>query len=106
MIERCFTEDERAYCQRANDPTERFAVRFAAREAVMKALGVGLGAFGFHDLQVRVALGGEPSLVLSGAAAALAAERGVALWRVSLTHTETVAIAMVVALGSLSGGAR
>ncbi len=99
MIERMFTEGERAYARSANDPTERFAVRFAAKEAVMKAMGVGLGAFGFHDVEVIRAEGGCPSLGVYGTAAVLAQERGVTSWQISLTHTATSAGAVVVAVG-------
>jgi len=99
MIERMFTDGERAYAEAASDPTERYAVRFAAKEAVMKALGVGLGAFGFHDVEVLRAEGGQPSLGVYGPAERLAGERGVLDWQVSLTHTSLSAGAVVVALG-------
>lgn len=97
--QRMFTPGERAYADLAADPTERYAVRFAAKEAVMKALGVGLGAFGFHDVEVVRDDGGCPHLVVTGAAATLAAERGVVAWQISLTHTTSAAGAVVVALG-------
>lgn len=97
--ERMFTEAERTYAEQANDPTERYAVRFAAKEAVMKALGVGLGAFGFHDVEVLRDDGGCPTLGVYGPAAALAAERGVVGWQISLTHTASTAGAVVVAVG-------
>jgi holo-[acyl-carrier protein] synthase len=97
MRERCFTPSECEYAERQNDPTERYAVRFAAKEAVMKAMGLGLGAFGFHDVEVIVAPSGQPSLVLRGPARDLAAERGIETWHLSLTHTATSAVAMVVA---------
>ncbi|HEX4901381.1 MAG TPA: holo-ACP synthase, partial [Acidimicrobiales bacterium] len=87
MRERMFTPGERAYAESANDPIERYAARFAAKEAVMKALGVGLGAFGFHDVEVQRDDGGRPSLVVVGAAELLAVERGVVAWQLSLTHT-------------------
>jgi len=99
MRERMFTPGERAYAETANDPTERYAARFAAKEAVMKALGVGLGAFGFHDVEVQRADGGRPSLVVIGAAELLAVERGVVAWQLSLTHTALSAGAVVVAVG-------
>lgn len=99
FVTRCFTEGERSYAQRARDPSERFAVRFAAKEAVMKAMGVGLGAFEFYDVEVVRADDGVPSLLITGAASILAAERGITRWLVSLTHTELVAIAYVVAEG-------
>lgn len=99
MKERMFTPGERAYADRANDPTERYAVRFAAKEAVMKALGVGLGAFGFHDVEVIRAEDGVPSLGIYGPALALADARGVTGWQLSLTHTTASAGAFVVATG-------
>ncbi len=95
--ERCFTSAERAYAERARDSAERFAVRFAAKEAVMKAMGLGLGAFGFHDVEVVRAADGVPSLSITGDAARLAAERGITGWHLSLTHTETTAAAYVIA---------
>jgi holo-[acyl-carrier protein] synthase len=69
----------------------------AAREAVMKALGVGLGAFGFHDVWVTRAPSGEPSLAITGPALALAEAAGIDRWHLSITHTDLVAIAYVVA---------
>ena len=92
-----FTPLERADAEMRNDPSERYAARFAAKEAVMKALGVGLGAFGFHDVETVLAESGAPSLRLSGQAAVLASAAGVNSWHVSLTHTGSTAIAMVVA---------
>jgi len=99
MRARMFTDGERAYAETANDPTERYAARFAAKEAVMKAMGVGLGAFGFHDVEVLRADGGQPSLRVVGAAELLAVDLGVRAWQLSLTHTATSAGAVVVALG-------
>ncbi len=98
LAERLFTPAERADAAAQRDPAERLATRFAAKEAVMKALGVGLGAFAFHDVEVTRSPSGAPVLVLTGAAAALAAEHGVQGWRLSLTHTATIAAAVVVAL--------
>jgi holo-[acyl-carrier protein] synthase len=95
--ERCFTPDERAYAEKQNDPTERYSVRFAAKEAVMKCMSLGLGAFGFHDCEVTVAEGGAPSLILRGPALELAAERGITNWHITLSHTSTTATAMVIA---------
>jgi len=92
-----FTPGERDYAEARHDPAPSLAVRFAAKEATMKALGVGIGAFGFHDVEVTRDGSGAPRLVVSGAAAALATERGVTGWKVSLSHTCAVATAIVVA---------
>ena len=98
VADRLFTAGERAAGARRRDPAQRLAARFAAKEAVMKALGVGLGAFAFHDVEVVNAASGKPELVLRGKAAALAGERGVAGWMLSLTHTDKTAHAVAVAL--------
>ena len=94
---RVFTKEEIAALVDREDPAPSFAARFAAREAVMKALGVGLGAFDLHDVSVERTQSGEPRLVVRGRAEQLARERGVNKWFVSLTHTESVAVAMVAA---------
>ncbi len=73
---RLFTPGELAYARSAPDPVPRLSTRFAAKEAVMKALGVGLGAFPFHDVEVvRVGLD-APALVLTGQAEAVARRPG------------------------------
>ena len=95
---RTFTDGELAYAHLVADPTQRLAARFAAKEAAMKALGVGLGACRWHDLEVVRAAGGEPSLVLRGAAVELLSERGAARLLLSMTHTELTAQAIVVAV--------
>ncbi len=99
---RFFTDIEQADARRATDPSESLAARFAAKEAVMKALGTGLGSFALTDVEVRrsVADGptrNAPSVLLHGAAATLAIERGARQFHLSLTHTTEVAIAFVVA---------
>lgn len=99
LRQRMFTEDERAYCDRRRDPAERYAVRFAAKEAVLKAMGVGLGACALRDIEVVRASSGAPSLALRGSAAGVAAERGIVGWQLSLTHTDTLAQATVLAFG-------
>jgi holo-[acyl-carrier protein] synthase len=98
FADRVFTPAEQDYCRRARDPSERFAARFAAKEAVLKALGAGLGACPFTDIEVVRARSGAPSVLLHGAAAELAARRGVSAWHVSLTHTRTMAEALAVAV--------
>ncbi len=93
MAERLFTDGERSVGASA-----RLAARFAVKEAVMKAMGVGLGAFGWHEVETVRMDSGAPDLVLSGAAASLAAGQGITRWMVSLTHTDTTAVAVVAAL--------
>jgi holo-[acyl-carrier protein] synthase len=96
--DRLFTPAELSYASTLANPVPSLAVRFAAKEAVMKALGVGLGAFAFDEVEVRRRESGQPVLALSGRALALASARGVGTWLVSLTHTESSAGAVVMAL--------
>ena len=95
---RVFTDDEQAYCDRRKDPTERYAARFAAKEAVMKAMGVGVGACKWREIEVAKARSGAPSVRLHGGAQRLADERGIASWRLTMTHTHVTAEAIAVAL--------
>jgi holo-[acyl-carrier protein] synthase len=97
MRQRIFTPEELDHVATKADPVPSLAARFAAREAVMKSLGLGLGAFGFHDVWVRIAASGSPSLVVTARALELADERGVRSWHLSLSHDGPVAIAMVAA---------
>jgi holo-[acyl-carrier protein] synthase len=97
---RVFTDDERAYCDRRTDPTERYAARFAAKEAVLKAMGLGVGACKWTEIEVERAESGAPSLRLHGGARRLADERGIGRWLLTLTHTSRTAEAIAVALGS------
>jgi holo-[acyl-carrier protein] synthase len=96
---RVFTEDERAYSRARRDPAERFAARFAAKEAVLKAMGLGVGACGFLEIEVVRNHSGAPGIRLHGTAAELAAARGIDTWHVSLSHAADVAEALVIALG-------
>jgi len=98
MRDRLFTDDEQAYCDRRRDPTERYAARFAAKEAVLKAMGLGLGACGWREIEVARAESGAPSIVLHGRAQALADDRGIRTWRLTMTHTHRLAEAIAVAL--------
>jgi holo-[acyl-carrier protein] synthase len=75
------------------------AARFAAKEAVGKALGVGIGKLRWRDVEVRESPGGRPTLRLSGTAEALANELGIADWAISLSHTDRTAVAIAVAAG-------
>ena len=95
-----FTAGERTYAERATDPAARLAVRFAAKEATLKALGYGLGGMRMADIEITRADDGRPELVLHGDARSTAAIHGVGRWLVSLSHTDHLAQATVVALGT------
>jgi holo-[acyl-carrier protein] synthase len=97
IVGRVFTDAEQAYATASSDPSRRLAVRFAAKEATFKAMGVGIGAASFRDVEVVRGKDGEPTVVLGASAAALARRRGVDRFHVSLTHTDRVAVASVVA---------
>ncbi len=97
LVDRLFTADEQAYANRQADPTQRYAARFAAKEAVLKALGIGLGHVRLVEIEVVREPSGAPGLRLSGKAAAVAARSGVGRWHLSLTHTALIASAVAVA---------
>jgi holo-[acyl-carrier protein] synthase len=95
FLQTVFTEHELAYC---GGRLDRLAVRFAAKEAVTKALGTGLRGLSLAEIQVISHPSGQPELRLAGRAADRAAELGVRSISVSLTHTSRAAEAFVVAL--------
>ena len=99
LIERLFTARERADTR---ERPERLAARFAAKEAVLKALGSGLGDASFQSIEVRRTPSGAPEIVLHAEARDLAAARGVATLHVSLSHTQATATAFVIASSEVS----
>ena len=98
---RSFTDAEIDYADRVPGlAAERFAVRFAAKEAVLKAMGLGVGACKWREIEVaRDADTQQPRIELHGGAAALAKERGIERWHLSLSHTDVRATAFVIAEG-------
>lgn len=98
MKERIFSADERAYCDGRGRPEVHYALRFAAKEAVLKALGTGFAGMSFHDVEVVRDLGGRPSPRLQGRAAQVAEEMGVVEMHLSLSYTHTTAVASAVAI--------
>lgn len=97
--ERVFSEGERAYCDATSCPEAHYATRFAAKEAVLKALGTGFAqGIGVRDIEVRRTSKGRPYVVLSGRAREIAREQGVRELPISLsyTHVEAVACAMAI----------
>jgi holo-[acyl-carrier protein] synthase len=97
FLKRVFTEGEIEYSMSMKFPARHLAARFAAKEAVSKAFGTGIGkAMGWRDIDVRKKPSGEPFLVFGGGAEKLAKERGVTRALITLSHTEHHAIASVV----------
>jgi holo-[acyl-carrier protein] synthase len=97
FLHRVFTAGEIVYCQSMKFPERHFAARFAAKEALSKAFGTGIGkAMSWKEIDVRNKPSGEPLVVLEGGATELADERGVTKVWISLTHTEHHAIAVII----------
>jgi holo-[acyl-carrier protein] synthase len=97
FIERVFTAAERAYVERKANRLERYAARFAAKEAAMKAIGTGWRrGVRWQDFEVMNLPSGKPTLKLHGAAATIAHGLGVRAISLSLTHTATQGMAMVI----------
>ncbi len=88
FLSRCFTARERGYCDSHKQRVERYAARFAAKEAVVKALGTGLrGQMAWTDMEVLPDALGKPMLTLSGETARMAEAQGITSWHISLSHT-------------------
>ena len=98
MRERLFSAEERAYCEKRNRPEIHYALRFAAKEAVLKALGSGFSGMRFTDVEVVRDPSGRPVPILKGRAATLAEEYGVIEMHLSLSFTHTTAVASAVAI--------
>lgn len=97
FLNRFFTAGEREDCQ---DKPHRLAARLAAKEAVSKALGTGIGDVSWKEIEIRVNNPRKrPVLILYGAAAKLSEEMGIKEWDVSLSHSREYATAMAVAIG-------
>ncbi len=97
FLNRFFTAGERRDCA---DKPYRLAARFAAKEAVAKALGTGIGDIRWVDVEIRTAVDPRPQLTLHGRAKTLAEEMGLTDWDISLSHSDTLAIAIAVAKSS------
>ncbi len=99
FVRRVFTEREQAECSRGTGETRvnSLAARWAAKEAVVKALGVGFGPIGYRDVEIVRDENGCPHVHLHGPAAELAQRRGLQHWAISLSHDAGIAAAFVVA---------
>ena len=93
-FEKSFTQNEIIYANRFNDPAKRLGARFAAKEAVMKALGKGWRQLGWKDIEISG--GGKPKVHLYGKAKELAKELNIDTVHVSLSHEEDRAIAFTI----------
>lgn len=100
FVNRILLPDEIAYCRSHKNPAPFLAVRFAAKEAVSKAFGTGIGAqLGWRDIEIRRRESGEPFVVLHGKGGELLAARGAKKMHVSLSHTEHYATATAILEG-------
>ena len=100
---RVFSEEERAYCERHHKPAVHYATHFAAKEAVLKALGTGFSqGIKFTDVEVGHDKNGRPVAVLHGRAAEIAAERGILELPLSLSRTSDTAVANAIAVTASS----
>jgi holo-[acyl-carrier protein] synthase len=97
FLRRIYTAREREYCERFKNKYERYAGRFAAKEAAMKALGTGWRrGVRWVDLEVVRETSGRPTLAITGEAAKIAGQLGVKSVALSITHTENQALAQVI----------
>jgi len=97
FLDRCFTPAEQAYCLSHRNADIHFTARFAAKEAVLKALGTGLrGQIAWTDMEILNAPVGKPRLTLTGESARIAAELGINRWHISITHTAGFAMASAI----------
>jgi holo-[acyl-carrier protein] synthase len=97
FLRRVFTEGEIHYCESKANRIERFAARFAAKEAAMKALGTGWNhGVAWRDVEVQQQPGGRPTIAFHGKAAEFAAKLGGVHVALSLSHTDEYAIAQVI----------
>jgi holo-[acyl-carrier protein] synthase len=94
-----FTESERAYCDRQKNPKIHYAARFAAKEAISKAMGTGIGKdMAWLDMEIRRRPSGEPEVHLSGDGEKFAKANNIEQIKISLTHAEHYAAANAVVL--------
>jgi holo-[acyl-carrier protein] synthase len=101
FLDRCFTAKEQAYCLSHREPDMRFAGRFAAKEAILKVLGTGWrGQIAWTDMEILNDAAGKPHVTLSDECARIAATMGIVSWHVSISHTDTLAMASAIGEGT------
>jgi len=97
LLQRIFSEQERAFCSARKNSAASYSARFAAKEAFLKALGTGLrDGISWHDMEVANDRLGKPELILSGKAMELFLAQGLSTAFLSLSHDGGTAVAMVV----------
>ena len=98
FLTRCFTDGERKYADTGQKRrAERYAARFAAKEAVLKVIGTGWrDGISWRDIDIIREPSGQPKLEISGRCAEIAKKLGIVSWNVSLSHTDKIAIASVI----------
>ncbi len=101
FIDRVYTGEELSIASQKGEETRwaTLAGRFAAKEAVSKALGCGIGPVAWKEIEIVQGNQGEPMLKLHGKAGRMAAELGLETWSISISHTQTHAIALAVGIG-------
>ncbi|ACA59016.1 holo-acyl-carrier-protein synthase [Candidatus Desulforudis audaxviator MP104C] len=99
LLVRLFTPAERDCCRARRAAYECYAARFAAKEAVFKALGTGFSGCCWHDVEITNGPGGGPVVALTGSAARVAARRGITGVLLSLSHEGDQAVAFAIAVG-------
>lgn len=106
LLKRLFTPEELAYCLAAAEPERgrRLAARYAAKEAVRKAIGAGQRRAAWLDIEITRARSGQPGVRLSGRLAATARRRGIGRILVTLTHARDYAAAQAIAMAAGEGG--
>ena len=100
FLQRVYTPREIEYCHRRKAATQHFAGRWAAKEAVLKAMGTGWSkGIKWVDIEVRNEMGGKPSIALGGVARELCADQGIADMMISISHCRHYAAAYALAVG-------
>ena len=103
FINRLFTEAERAYCESQQRPAIHYAARFAAKEAIAKALGTGIGKdLAWLDMEIRRRESGEPEVFLTGMGEKFARANQLTQIKISLTHAKHYAAANAVVLAEIT----
>jgi holo-[acyl-carrier protein] synthase len=99
LLEKIFTSGERSFCDARGDRFSCYAARFAAKEAVLKAMGTGMAGCSLADVEVARKHGDRPEIILHGAAAEIAKKKGITAVLISISHNRDQAVAFAVAEG-------